>query len=282
MDQVDPHLEAVVKALEEIADVTFVWPKGLMNPGGPHRRLSDMPSPISIGEDECRVFGKVIEAFRPEHCFIVGNAFGLSSTYVARAMMANGGKSVITLDSQSEGDGARCAAIAQELSNRLGLDILTNKKGFSPDDTASAVEVEQHDLIFIDGLHAHPQVIKDFDGLLPYAHERTIFAWHDFWMPGIPEGVEHARQAGLRCLWIPTSCEMVLGTRDNAVFDTLKALFPHGEEHKKPHSKLKFYWLVSQWFMGLPWKLAVRTAGEVLTGRGPRQDPERPVEKHPS
>jgi predicted O-methyltransferase YrrM len=277
--QSDPHLTAVVNTLDAIAETSLVWPKGLMNAGGPHRRLSDMPSPISIGEDECRVFGKVIEAFRPEHCFIVGNAFGLSSAYIAHAMQAQGGRSVITLDSQSEGDGKRCAAIAQELADRLGLTILKNKKGFSPEDVPAAVEVQKHDLIFIDGLHAHPQVIRDFDGLVPFAHERTIFAWHDFWMPGIPEGVEHARSAGYSCLWVPTSCEMVLGTKSPEVLARLKELFPQGEEHKKPHSKAKFYWLVSQWFMGLPWRLALRTASDVLTGRGPRDEPQRADEK---
>jgi predicted O-methyltransferase YrrM len=267
----DEHMRAVVEALEKIASLTLVWPRGLMNPGGPHRRLTEMPSPISIGEDECMVFGRVIEAFRPQHCFIVGNAFGLSSAYIARAMQANGGKSVVTLDSQTEGDGERCAAIATELAARLGLVILKNKKGFSPENTKESVESELHELIFIDGLHAHPQVIRDFDGLLPFSNERTIFAWHDFWMPGIPEGVEHARQKGFRCLWIPTSCEMVLGTRDTTTFERLKQLFPAGEENRPPHSKAKFYWLVSKWFFGLPASLAFRTAVEVVTGRGPRQ-----------
>jgi predicted O-methyltransferase YrrM len=267
----DEHLVAVIAALDELTPLTLVWPSGLMNPGGPHRRLSDMPSPISIGEDECRVFGKVIASQKPEHCFIVGNAFGLSSAYIAHAMQANGGKSVVTLDSQTEGDGERCASIAHKLTDKLGLHILKNKKGFSPQDTAKSAEVALHDLIFIDGLHAHPQVIKDFEGLLPHASDHTIFVWHDFWMPGIPECVEVARQKGFRCLWVPTSCEMVLGTRDPEVFARLQKLFPAGEENRPAHSKALFYWLVSKWFLGLPLGLALRTAGEVLTGRGPRQ-----------
>jgi hypothetical protein len=70
------HLEAVVNKLNEITDTSEVWPRGLMHPGGPHRRLSDMLMPISIGEDEGLVFGRLIEAFRSEHAFIIGNAFG--------------------------------------------------------------------------------------------------------------------------------------------------------------------------------------------------------------
>ena len=91
----------------KLAQVGFVWPKGLLNPGGPHRRLRGHHYPISIGEDECLVFGKLIAGLRPQHCYIIGNAFGFGSAYIADAMKHNGGKSVITLDNQSEGAGAQ-------------------------------------------------------------------------------------------------------------------------------------------------------------------------------
>ena len=268
------YLREVVEALESVADTTLVWPDGLNNPGGPHRRLSDMPSPISIGEDECLVFGKLVEALQPKHCFIVGNAFGLSSAYIARAMKEHGGETCVTLDSQTEGDGERCAAIARKLTSRLALDLLKNKKGFSPKNTPDSVEADRHELIFIDGLHAHPQVIQDFDGLIPYAASDTVFVWHDFWMPGIPECVEYARGEGYRCLWVPTSCEMVLGTKDDQVFDKLVALFPSGEENRPAHSKTRFYWLVTKWFMGLPVGLQARLVGDLFSGKGPRQTPK--------
>jgi predicted O-methyltransferase YrrM len=130
---VDESLLRVITALNRITETSLVWPQGLMNPGHHY--------PISIGEDECVVFGKLITALRPQQAFIIGNAFGFSSAYIADVMQKNGGKSVISLDNQSEGDGQRAAAIAQELSLSLGVDsILKNKKGSSPDDIAKSVE----------------------------------------------------------------------------------------------------------------------------------------------
>ena len=62
----DISLQRVVGALNELAEVGLLWEKGLLNPGGPHRRLRGHHYPISIGEDECLVFGKLVEALRPE------------------------------------------------------------------------------------------------------------------------------------------------------------------------------------------------------------------------
>ena len=235
----DSSLQRVVTALEEIAEVGLLWPNGLLNPGGPHRRLRGHHYPISIGEDECLVFGKLIEAFRPEHCYIIGNAFGFSSAYIADVMLRAGGKSVVTLDNQSEGAGAQSAAIAQKLSEKLGLTgILRNKKGSSPQDIAATVEQKAYDLIFIDGLHRHPQVTHDLDGVLPYSKEQTIFVFHDSWIIGVPEAVQRAKDMGFRCLWIPTSCEMILGTRDAGRFAELQKLFPSGIEDRGRRSYL--------------------------------------------
>src|SRR5262245_620255 len=137
----DESLQRVTRALDGLASVGFVWSNGLLNPGGPHRRLKGHHFPISIGEDECMVFGKLVQRFRPEHCYIIGNAFCSSSSYIADVMKNNGGKSAVTLDNQSEGAGQRAAAIAQGLTEKLGLtDILRNKKGNSPGDIASTVE----------------------------------------------------------------------------------------------------------------------------------------------
>lgn len=237
------YLKSVVNTLNEICKVSLVWPRGLMHAGGPHYRVAGMYLPISIGEDECLVFGKIIETFRPEHCFIIGNAFGLSAAYITHMMMEHGSKSVVTLDSQTEGDGKRNAAIANKLTGRLGLSILKNKKGFSPKDISSTVEVPVHQLIFIDGKHTHPQVTLDFEGALPHSDDKTIFVWHDFWIPGIPQCIDVARSKGFRCLWLPTSCEMVLGTRDVETFEKLRKLFPNCRENFPPRSYLPIFWV---------------------------------------
>ena len=231
-------LNRVVHALNEVAETSLVWPRGLINPGGPHRVLSGTLFPVSIGEDECAVFGRLIECFRPEHTFIVGNAFGFSSCYIADVMRQHGGKSVVTLDSEVEGRGKDCALIARQLANRLELSLLKNKKGQSPQDTASAVETDRHDLVFIDGNHAHPHVTRDFNGILPFTHEQTILVWHDFWLPGMIPCLREAEGHGFKWLWLPTSCEMVLGVRDEVRFAELQKMFPEGVENQTAHSAL--------------------------------------------
>jgi predicted O-methyltransferase YrrM len=229
----DESLARVTQALEKLAPIGLLWEKGLLNPGGPHRRLRGRHYPISIGEDECLAFGQYIAAFRPEHCYIIGNAFGLSSAYIADVMKRHGGKSVVTLDNQSEGEGQYTAGIAQSLSDALGVsDILTNKKGSAPQDIPATVDQPKYDFIFIDGLHRHPQVTHDFDGMLPYASDDGVVVFHDSWIIGVPEAVARAKQVGFRCLWVPTSCEMIFATRNPAVFARLQALFPAGIEDK--------------------------------------------------
>ena len=231
-------LRRIVSTLNEVAETSLVWPRGLMHPGGPHRVLTGTLFPVSIGEDECAVFGRLIERFRPERTFIVGNAFGFSSCYIADVMRQYGGRSVVTLDSEVEGRGQACAAIARRLADSLELSLLTNKKGQSPDDTAWAVENEQQDLVFIDGDHGHPQVTRDFEAILPHTAEHTIFVWHDFWLPGIFPCLQVAASYGFRWLWLPTSCEMVIGVRDTGMFAELQGMFSFGVENRQPHSPL--------------------------------------------
>jgi predicted O-methyltransferase YrrM len=230
-------LHEVLAALRRHARVTLVWPRGLLHPGGPHRRLAGMLSPISIGDDECLVFGRLVEAFRPAHALVIGNGFGLSSAYLAHAMRAHGGASVLTLDSQGEGDGARCAEVARRLTADLDLRLLRNKRGTSPADLPAAIEAPAHQLVFIDGCHFHPQVTRDFEAALAYASADALFVWHDYWIDGVARSVAAARRRGLLTLCLPTSCEMVVGTRDLGAFARLRELFPAGEQEVPPRPR---------------------------------------------
>ena len=251
-------LHRVVTALNEVADTYRVWPRGLINPGGPHRALTGTLFPVSIGEDECAVFGRLIERFRPRHTFIIGNAFGFSSCYIADVMQQHGGISVVTLDSEVEGRGQTCALIARQLANRLELNLLKNKKGQSPIDTAAAVETDQHDLVFIDGNHGHPHVLHDFHGILPFTNEQTIFVWHDFWLPGIVPCLRAAESEGVKWIWLPTSCEMVLGVRDKTVFTELQKMFPDGAENQQPHSALLAPVILTKELVRQAWDVVTR------------------------
>ncbi len=226
-------IRKIVDALNDIAGVETVFKNGAVHPGGPHYRLAGMSGPISIGEDECRALGALIDAFNPTNAFIIGNAFGLSGVFVAAMMQARRGQRTVTLDNQSEGEGQRIARIAEQLRERLGCDILINWKGSSPVDIPAAAENKLYDFIFIDGLHRHPQVTRDFFGILPIATPNAIVCWHDYWMTGIPKSVEEAQRAGFQCIKVNTSCEMVFGSRDEGVFNTICSLFENTEAPKR-------------------------------------------------
>src|SRR5262245_56395794 len=108
-------IQSIVISLDSITGLDRIWNRGVIHRGGPHYRLRGTIGPVSIGEDECLILGTLITHFTPARCFVIGNGFGLSSVFIARMMEANGGESVITLDSKKEGDGERCFETAERL-----------------------------------------------------------------------------------------------------------------------------------------------------------------------
>ena len=235
-------LQRVVVSLESIVGLERIWKGGVVHRGGAHYRLRGSVGPVSIGEDECLILGKLIARLRPSNCFIIGNGFGLSSAFIAKMMEANGGESVITLDNKWEGDGECCFETAEELRIRMDCRILQNKYGVSPQDIDRAIENVSYNLIFIDGDHSHPQVTNDFHGVQHLTCEGSILCWHDYWLPGVPESVEEAQRSGFRCVKVNSSCEMVFGTRDEAVFGIIGSLFEGAEtptRRRHPLARLK-------------------------------------------
>lgn len=239
-DQAKALVLRVVAALESIAGLEKIWKRGVVHRGGPHYRLRRTAGPVSIGEDECLILGKLIARFRPASCFIIGNGFGFSSAFIAKMMEAHGGESVITLDSMAEGDGQRCFATAEQLRVRLDCRILRSKQGISPQDIDQAAERARYDLILIDGDHAHPQVIDDFRGVQHLVGNQSILCWHDYWLAGVFESVAEAQRVGYRCLKVNSSCELVFGTRDPAVFREIGLLFDDaGPPTRRSHPRAR-------------------------------------------
>jgi predicted O-methyltransferase YrrM len=226
-------LSTVLGNLRTISAVEAVWRRGAVHRGGPHYRLRGTLGPISIGVDECMVLGKSIELLRPRKCFVVGNAFGLSSVFLAKMVEFHGGEAIVTLDNESEGHGARCAEIARELARQTSCRLLTNIKGSSPEDIVRTAAGSTYDFVFIDGLHRHPQVSRDFDEVRKIAGPETLFWWHDFWMPGIPQCVAHAQSIGFHCRKVNSSCEMVFGTRSAEVYEKVCGLYANTEAPRK-------------------------------------------------
>ena len=222
-------VQRIVVSLESITGVERIWRGGVVHRGGPHYRLRGTTGPVSIGEDECFVLASLIARFRPAHSFIIGNGFGLSSVFIAKMMEANGGASVVTLDSKTEGDGERCFETAERLRIRLDCRLLRNVYGVSPQDIDKAGGGRSYDFVFIDGDHTHPQPTHDFRGVERLLHDNGVLLWHDYWLAGVSESVRVARQSGYRCVKVSSSCEIVVGARDDAVFRDIEALFDDAE-----------------------------------------------------
>jgi predicted O-methyltransferase YrrM len=222
-------VQRIVVSLESITGLERIWKRGVVHRGGPHYRLRGTIGPVSIGEDECFILARLISRFRPAHCFVIGNGFGLSSAFIAKMMEANGGMSVVTLDSKVEGDGERCFETAEQLRIRMDCRILRNEHGVSPQDINKIGGSRSYDLIFIDGDHSHPQATRDFRGVQHLLRQDGVLLWHDYWLAGVSESVAEARQSGYRCVKVNSSCEMAFGTRNEAVSRDIEALFDDAE-----------------------------------------------------
>lgn len=250
-------LQHIIESIDAITGLEPVWKHGLVHRGGPHYRLTGSTGPVSIGEDECLLLGTLIRRFRPNTCFVIGNGFGLSSAFIAAMMEANGGTSVITLDSKTEGEGERCFQTAEQLNVRLGCRILRNEQGRSPKDIEKAIGERLLDLTLIDGDHSHPQATRDFLEVQHFIAEQGIVCWHDFWLPGVARSVEKAKRQGYRCLQVNTSCEMILGTKDQRIYRELQLLFetaqpPHRRRHPLARLRLSGSYWWSRIQAGLP------------------------------
>jgi len=219
----------IISRLDGVEGLERIWKRGLVHAGGPHYRLRGSAGPVSIGEDECCILGDLIVRFRPEKALLIGNGFGLSSSLVAAMMEGHGGRSVVTIDNRQEGEGERCFETAERLRVEMGSPILRHCLGRSPEDLSRVADGAMFDLVFIDGNHAHPHVTNDFRGVHPLLRESGIVCWHDYWLRGVAASVAEAERSGFQCLLIRSSCEMVLGTRDEAVFEDLRRLFPESE-----------------------------------------------------
>jgi predicted O-methyltransferase YrrM len=244
VNQVSGLIRDLVRELDDIAGLEAIWKNGVVHPGGPHYRLKGMLGPISLGEDECIVLGRVIEGFKPKGCFIIGNGFGMGSAFIAKQMELHGGRSVVSLDNKSEGDGDRCYETSIKIRERMDCRLLKNKWGWSPHDIEMAANGESYDLILIDGDHSHPQVTRDFKGVQSIAHEGAIVCWHYYWLDGVAESVAEAQRAGYHCLKINSSCEIVFGTKCESDFQRMKELFSSAEipvRRRRPLAHMKLY-----------------------------------------
>lgn len=122
------------------------------------------------------VFMTMERIVKPENIFIIGNAFGLSTIFLAELFPD---ASIDVIDAEIEGLETKIGSDLTKEINKKEFGNIKLTKGFSPQDLPQAMRAKKYNLIFIDGLHTNEQILLDFYGMLPYCDEKCTIYFHD-------------------------------------------------------------------------------------------------------
>ncbi|MGE3957556.1 MAG: tetratricopeptide repeat protein [Vicinamibacterales bacterium] len=148
------------------------------------RLFTTADQPVGVGAglapQEIAFLQLLLATTTPSNVLIVGNAFGWSSVAVG---MAAPGATVVAMEAGLEGDGTDAGtALTHAIAGEEQLNVRV-VKALSPRDTPTVVATEfagaPLDFVLIDGLHVNEQLLRDVEGILPYAAPHCIFFLHD-------------------------------------------------------------------------------------------------------
>ena len=142
-------------------------------------------APVWMSRAERLLLFSFIFCLRPAAYLEIGTFKGGSALIVSSAMDAseNNGRMVcIDPDPQIE------PLDWQKIHHRASL-----VKGYSPDILPEALEIlgNRLDFALIDGDHRAASVLKDANGLLPFASKGAYFLFHDCFNAEVQEGIEY-------------------------------------------------------------------------------------------
>lgn len=123
-----------------------------------------------------------------KNIFIIGNSFGFSTFALA---LMNPQAKIVAIEIGMEEFTAEWIEQTNRIARAEGLDI-TVIQGSSPGNNAEIIERElggRIDLAFVDGLHTNEAVEADFESLVPFGHDETIYVFHDVLSFAMTEGL---------------------------------------------------------------------------------------------
>lgn len=132
-------------------------------------------------DSDIKLFLIISDIMPVKSIFIIGNAFGYSTFCLSEIFKY---ALIDVIDAEVEGeDNKRGSEITRIISKKHYPNVRLTI-GFSPQDTPKAIRPEiksqgGYDLVFIDGLHTDEQIIKDFDGIMPFLAPKCVVAIHD-------------------------------------------------------------------------------------------------------
>ncbi len=139
--------------------------------------------PSDMCNMDCIMLYALIRGLKPKFAIEIGVRWGGSARIICNAMQDNGLGKIVGIDPATEN--FRVKSI--ELHDRYIL-----HKGYSPDAIPGAMELlntNRVDFVFIDALHVHDAVKKDFLGVLPYLTSGAHILFHDTYHQGVDKAI---------------------------------------------------------------------------------------------
>ena len=159
----------------------------------------EIPSDDSTSEGEKMILYSLIRELKPEVVIETGTHRGLTSVYLAQALLDNNKGSLYTCDPNDEwGQNGNFRKFPEfntiiTFFNQMGKEMLKHFRD------------GKIDFAFIDGFHGKHDVIPEIKALLPKLSENAVVVFHDCWPLNESDGVNEAcAEMGLHSVWLPT------------------------------------------------------------------------------
>jgi predicted O-methyltransferase YrrM len=129
-----------------------------------------------------RLLYTLVRTFRPLEVIELGTNVGISGSYIAAALKANGSGALLTLDASSYRQ-----RIAQDIHRQIGLDNVTYMQGRFTDTLLPALRsVESVGIAFVDGHHQYQPTLDYFEEILGFSKPGTVIVFDDIrWSDGM-------------------------------------------------------------------------------------------------
>lgn len=163
-----------------------------------NKRSIDASGGITI--TDAFVFLAMERLIKPYNIFIIGNAFGLSTFFLAE-LFPNANIDVI--EAEIEGFEVKTGSKLTNLINKEFFGNVNLTIGYSPKDIEKAVNANKYNLVFFDGYHTNEQLLLDFNGMLPYLDENCVLYFHDIAFAKMFEAWEIIKSEGINRGFIP-------------------------------------------------------------------------------
>lgn len=168
----------------QYAGSTELLVDGTLGEGGLHDKDRTIQEVIAVSKPPrpALFLYMLVRALRPEKVLELGTNMGVSSAFIASALLRNGKGSIHTLEASPYR-----IRWAQRMHKELGLSNVQYTRGLFADTLPSVLaDMETVDLAFIDGHHQYQPTLDYYNMIRAYADKKTVFIFDDIrWSEGM-------------------------------------------------------------------------------------------------